>query len=352
MPRPKKTNRSDGRYELKKTIGFTADGKRLSKSFYGTNKAEAEKKYRDYLDEIEEKKQAKKHTSFTSWVYVWLEEYKRPNVRDNTYHSTYRRPCENYIIPYFKDAILQDITQLDILRFVNSLSNMSQSLINKTVLCLRGIFEAAIDNDMVEKNPCRRITVKSKMEKKPKRTYDRDTADRIAAADCPYALFVHILIDMGLRCSEMCGLMWEDIDLEKGTMRIERALTTEGGVKYIDDPKTFKSARTLTIPDRLLARLKKEAKPSGFVALRWNGNNITPDHFGEREMEVFYNALGVPRELRLSPHELRHTCGTLLYEETKDIYHVSQFLGHSDIGITTKIYVHSAMKSTPIHVDF
>ena len=40
MPRPKKTNRGDGRYELKKTIGYDADGKPIRKSFYGKNKDE------------------------------------------------------------------------------------------------------------------------------------------------------------------------------------------------------------------------------------------------------------------------------------------------------------------------
>ena len=81
-----------------------------------------------------------------------------------------------------------------------------------------------------------------------------------------------------------------------------------------------------------------------------NGRHITPNHFGDRHMEAFYNTMKVPKEQRLSPHELRHTCGTLLYEETKDIYFVSRFLGHSDIGITTKTYVHSEMQDEKIHL--
>lgn len=49
-------------------------------------------------------------------------------------------------------------------------------------------------------------------------------------------------------------------------------------------------------------------------------------------------ALSIPS---LSPHELRHTCGTLLYARTKNIYAVSKFLGHANINITAKIYVHN-----------
>ena len=41
MPRPKKSNRGDGRYEIKRVIGRDADGNTLRKSFYGQNEAEA-----------------------------------------------------------------------------------------------------------------------------------------------------------------------------------------------------------------------------------------------------------------------------------------------------------------------
>ena len=41
------------------------------------------------------------------------------------------------------------------------------------------------------------------------------------------------------------------------------------------------------------------------------------------------------------PLELRHTCGPLLYARTKNIYAASKFLGHANINLTAKIYVHS-----------
>ena len=105
------------------------------------------------------------------------------------------------------------------------------------------------------------------------------------------------------------------------------------------------------MPPDLIERLKNAEKNTEYIAMQ-NGHHITPDHFGERQLEAFYNALNVPRDQRLSPHELRHTCGTLLYEQTKDIYYVSRFLGHSDIGITTKIYVHSVLQDEKVHVNF
>ena len=350
MPRPKKSNRNDGRYEIKRTIGHDPSGKGIVKSFYGASKDEALEKYRKYRDDIIQEKGNKKNMPFPMWVEKWLYTYKEPDVKHTTFITTYERPCKNYIIPYFKNAFIQDITQVNIKEFINSISDRSQSLLDKIIICLRGIFETAIDNDIISKNPCRNITAKSRAQKEKKRTYDRETVETLCSSDHKYALLVNILLKMGLRCSEMCGLRWEDVDLDKGIMSINQALTTEGGQIFIDEPKTHNSARRLTIPEDLLQRLRTNAG-RGYIAML-NGHHITPNHFGDRQLEAFYNSMNVPKNQRLAPHELRHTCGTLLYKETKDIYHVSRFLGHSDIGITTKIYVHSEMQDEEIHINF
>ena len=360
MPRAKKTNRSDGRYELKRVIGYTADGEKIRKSFYGANKDEALLKYHEYLSEAERREAEKKQTSFSSWVEKWLYTYKEPDVKPTTFLSTYKRPCYNYIIPYFKDKNIQDITQIEIKAFFNTISDRSQSLMDKILICLNGIFESAIDNDLIGKNPCRNVNTRSKAKKATKRTYDKESTELLCTSDHKYAIFVHILLRMGLRCSELCGLRWKDIDTEKGFMTVSQALTSEGSQIFIDIPKTKMSLRKLAIPEDLLKRLKSQKqdmlsigqyKEEMFLAVMPSGNHITPNHFGDRQLEAFYNYMDVPRDQRLSPHELRHTCGTLLYKETKDIYHVSRFLGHSDIAITTKTYVHSEMQEEEIHIN-
>lgn len=351
MPRPKKSNRADGRYEVKRTIGYTSDGAPVRKSFYGTNKLEAEEGYQLYLHEQERREAAKKRTDFASWVDEWLYTYKEPNVKPSTFNSTYETPCRRNIIPFFQDTILQDITNADIRRFANGLTGFSQSRIEKVLLCLRGIFDAAVDNDMIAKNPCKKISVKSKKKKEKKRTYDRETVDALCGSDHKYALYVHILLRMGLRCSELCGLRWSDIDLNAGTMTVRQALTVDRGRISIDAPKTENSTRRLKMPNDLIEILRAESAETEYVAMM-NGRHVTPAHFSQYVLDHFYDHMHVPSDKRLTAHELRHTCGTLLYEDTKDIYHVSRFLGHSDIGITTKTYVHSEMQEEKIHIDF
>lgn len=349
MPRPKKSNRADGRFEIQRVIGYDLNGKAIKKSFYGNSKDEALSKFEDFKRNTQKTEAEKKRILFSIWVDRWLEVYKKPEVKPITYDGTYERPCRLHIIPYFENKTLQEITQLDIKCFLNTLTNQSQSLIDKIVICLRGIFEAAIDNDLIEKNPCRNITCKSKKESTPKRTYDAASVEYLCSSDHSYSLLVHILLKMGLRCSELCALKWEDIDFSTGTMQIKEALTLVNGTIYIGKPKSYNSIRRLKIPEDLLERMKKE-KGTGYIDFK-KGKNMTPTRFNAWRLTPFYNYMKIPQEQRLTPHELRHTCGTLLYEETKDIYHVSRFLGHSDIGITTKTYVHSEMQENKIHIN-
>jgi integrase len=353
MPRPKKSNRSDGRYELKKTIGHDANGNPIRKSFYGKNKEEAQIIYEQFRRGEETREAEKKNILFSSWVERWLETYKRGDVKETTFLTTYKRPCCNYIIPHFEDRSLQSITPLDIKSFLNSVTNLSQSYIDKIMICLKGIFDTAEDNDMILKNPTRHISCKSKQTPNAKRVYDRETVEALCNTEHKYSLFVEILLRMGLRCSELCGLRWTDIDFEEGFLSVSQALTREAGVTYIDNTKSRSSSRRIPVAPSLLARLAdaRSRSEDEYIAMV-NGHHIAPDHFNEHQLEAFYNSLKIPNDLRLTAHELRHTCGTLLYESTKDIYYVSKFLGHSDIGITTKTYIHSDFQDKKVHINF
>jgi integrase len=360
MPRSKKSNRADGRYQIRRVVSHTYDGKAVYKSFYGANKSEAEQKYRDFVESADREAEKKKDMLFNEWAETWLQTYKREEVKTTTFNSTYLRPYRRHIEPYFAETYIRGITALSVKAFLNTLSDFSKSYKSKVLMLLNSIFESAIDNDVCAKNPCRSIKVKGE-DKTSKRTYDRETVERLCATDAPYALYMRIFLRLGLRASELCGLRWEDIDFAKGVLRVEQALTSEGGAVFIGDPKSKNSRRRLDVPQDLLQALqdaynerKSSLPPSdaGLIYVAYRPEGYQPPGILARRMQVFYNNAGVPKDQRLSPHELRHTCGTLLYNETKDIYHVSRFLGHSDVAITAKIYVHSTMNDDPIHIDF
>ena len=142
---------------------------------------------------------------------------------------------------------------------------------------------------------------------------------------------------MGLRISELCGLKWEDIDFKRGTMSIERGCTDLNGSAVIGEPKNKKSKRIIPIPCELLKVLKKERK-TGYIVVSPTNKNISPRTFTSKRYNVFFKDTGIRK---LTPHEMRHTCGTLLYEKCHDIYAVQSFLGHTNAIITSEIYVHA-----------
>ena len=349
MPRLKKSNRADGRYAIKRVVGHDMDGKAIYKYFYGKGKQDAENKYTLYLLDKEKKEQERRCTPFEKWAEEWLYTYKEPDVKGNTFNSTYYRPVMLHLIPHFKGKALQEITQADIKAYFNANKERSQSALQKDFLCLRGIFESAIDNDLIEKSPCRNVKIKSARKKLKKRTYDRATVDKLCAIEHKYALIVNMLLRLGLRASELCGLRWTDVDLTNKTVHICNTVTNESGVIYEGKPKTVNSVRVLPLDNFLITLLNNEPKNGAYV-VNDNGKRNDPRML-HRRLTTFYKNNGIREDAQLTPHELRHTCGTLLYQSTKDIFHVSRFLGHSDIGITTKTYVHSEFQDKEISLE-
>jgi integrase len=335
----KKPPRKDGRYEICKTIWLTPHNK-VVKHFYGATKEEAERKYFDFLKAQERDKLI--GVRFDKWADTWLEEYKRMNVKESSFDSSYRRPVELHLIPYFKDTPMQDITPLMLRSFLNKKANFSQSYICKLIICIKGIFSTAQENGHIDKNPALNLAQKSRQEVKRKRAYTEHTVEVLKASSLRMSLSSHIFLALGLRCSELCSLKWENVDLNEGKVTVIEARTMQGGVGEEDEPKSFTSRRRLDIPTDLLAKLKREKElASSDYVVTYKGKPANPDHFFEKFVAPFYVELGISEDKMLTPHELRHTCGTILYKQTKDIFHVSRFLGHSDISLTSRVYVHS-----------
>ena len=169
----------------------------------------------------------------------------------------------------------------------------------------------------------------------------------------PTGIYVRILLELGLRCSELCGLKWSDFDFANNTVTIREAVTGSDTASFVDKPKTASSKRVIPISQELSDKLQQIApdEKDSYIIISRANQKMTPAHFMDRRMVSFYKFIDWPEPLRLTPHELRHTCGTLLYEKTHDIYAVSKFLGHSGIEITTKYYVHSNVESLRAALD-
>ncbi len=353
MPRPKKEqpNHSGGLYEVKITIGKTLDGKLIRKSFYSsTSKADAKQQADEWKIQQEASKisglpHVNKDLKFSEWAKIWLETYKKPKVKPHTYNCTYRINVEKYMIPYFGQARMVDITQANIQEYLNTHSFLAQSNLKRHQSILHSVFEQAVLNDICYKNPVCDVSYKSTKPAIEKIAYTEEQSKQAQG----YAKFhsgglaVYLILNTGLRRSEALGLMWGDIDFNKKAIMVKRSITPDTIQAQDGELKSKTSRRTIPVSDEFIQYMSK-IKKTGFV-LGGENNFCTIDSFDwhyKKFMTEMSHILKIPY---LTPHELRHTFGSVLYERGVDIYTISKVMGHADISITAKVYVHSTAES-------
>lgn len=332
-------------YSYKTIVGKDDDGKEIRKTFYSKkSKADAKKKSEAYkkgqiIKEATRTDLTVNATRFSDWAKKWLEIYKKPNVSDNTYRLTYESTVNKHLIPFFRETDLTNIKPADIQQFYITKQDLSLSMLDKIQLCLTGVFETAIDNDLCYKNPSKKAVYSSNKSKAVKKVYsdaEMDAAKEFFFSRLPEVV---LILCTGLRRGEMLGLMWKDIDLENKSLSVNRSIADKkGGGTEIRPPK-WESYRTIPLPEEAVNVLNVLNK-SGLYVFPLENAPQSPNTWGQkldRHMELFTAETGVPS---LTAHELRHTYGTMLRRSGVDIYTIQKIMGHKDIKMTTEIYVH------------
>lgn len=159
------------------------------------------------------------------------------------------------------------------------------------------------------------------------------------------------LLLTGLRRGELCGLEWDDIDFEQGTLTVARSVTTVVGMGVIEkEPKTESSKRTISIPDNLIEQLREYKEWQKELAKnlgdRWiNTGRIFTAEFGEKinPSVVMFWLKKICKDNNLPQvtlHSLRHTNITLQIMAGVPLVIVSGRAGHARTSTTTDVYSH------------
>ncbi len=141
---------------------------------------------------------------------------------------------------------------------------------------------------------------------------------------------VTLLLGTGMRVSECVGINISDIDFRVGGVKVTRKGGNEVLLYFGDEVQE-------ALEDYLIQRKNQPTKNEGDDAffLSNRGTRITVR--AVQNLVQKYARL-VTSTKKISPHKLRSTYGTNLYQETGDIYLVADVLGHADVNTTKKHY--------------
>ena len=170
-----------------------------------------------------------------------------------------------------------------------------------------------------------------------------------------------VLLNTGMRVSELCALTYDDIDFERKRIYVNHQLVGEVPDFHISPPKTRSGTRyiPMTLPvEESLIRLVKSSKKakinvsvdgySGFVIRNQKGGLC----YGRLLENTMRRALGDYRiehpdepEFNVSPHIFRHTFCTNMVNAGMDIKSVQYLMGHAGAGVTLNIYSHGTYET-------
>lgn len=225
----------------------------------------------------------------------------------------------------------------------------------RTVNQMLTVFSAALDNLVKEGTLVRNVAAlidKLPDEREETETWSEDEVERflLECRDDPYAHAWYLALS-GLRRGEICGLKWDDIDLEAKTLTIVRARVTHGKVTSEGTPKSKRSRRTLPLPDDLVRQLKAARKrqaadrlllgeawtDSGYVIVDQAGQPLSPGALSSRWVHAVERA----KVTQIRLHDARHTCATLMHLRNVPIAVIAAWLGHASAAFTLSRYAHS-----------
>lgn len=313
---------------------------------------------------------------------TWLEIYARPSIKLSTYIS-YEQYVRGHIVPQIGERAMSSLRPVDLQNFFTDRATRGhqveeeKGLSPKTLTNLRNMmhlaFDQAIREGLIAQNIVEDVRL-PKMEKREMRVLSRKEQERLIMAvqlsPEPSAFGVVFAMFTGLRLGELCALKWENVDMEKRTIRIEATRSrlrnfdetkeTSTSVETRPSPKTENSRRTIPLMDGLykdLVRYRekqmfiRDQYPSyneeGYVFCQENGRPYEPRTY-EDEFKRCVKRADIPRA---NFHCLRHTFATRALEQGMDVAVVAKLMGHSDPSVTLKKYAHALPDHQQVSVD-
>ncbi len=320
--------------------------------------------------------------TFKEYGEWWLENCAKGNIKDSTYEE-YDRVLRIHLYPAFGSKKIPKISRKMVRELIaaKKRDGLSQSSIRNILAPMRGMYNQAIEDDDVQRNPAARMGKFNKKEggKPPINPLTREEVQTMLdKAETDYAHYYPLFLcapRAGLREGELIALKGIDMDFNGRFIDVQRncsrgKITTpkNGKTRRVDMSKKLAAVLNDLLSRKRAAVLRKELeKPAGErrdaatvvneVMEDWlfttpeimakpkvvgrkpkprGGTQLDPSNL----RKMFYKLLTAAKLRRVRFHDLRHTFASLLIQQGEGLAYIKEQMGHSSIKVTVDIYGH------------
>lgn len=371
MAKKMNTPQPDGRYRVRVYIGIK-DGKKAYKSVYGKTQKEADIKAEELKVSLRKGLDiSAQNNSFKTWAEYWLIS-KKQEVTLDRYNSLVTR--SNAWVDALKNTQISQIKPFELQTILFTIANknpntgkpMAKKTIRGYVQVINAIFDFAIDNRVIDFNPATKLKIpQTATPTTQRRALTSDERKHVIEFEHRAKPSAMLMMMSGLRRGEATALQWNDIDFENNKISVTKSYNFKS--KEFKAPKNGK-ARVVSVPKILIDYLKTLPQKSPFVLTNARGLMMTDDSWKRLyqsymlDMNIEYgfggsinkyaNNVDVPMVIKtFTPHELRHTFCTTMFEAGIDALTAKEQMGHSDIKTTLAIYTHLSAQHKATQVD-
>lgn len=291
----------------------------------------------------------------------------KPNVKKNTVKGR-----EN-LMNILKDDVLGSMAVDSVKPLhakawaIRMSAKYSYHTINNAKRTLKACFYTAIENDLVRKNPFNwklSDVIPNDTEAKIVLTKEQENAFlEFVKTDTVYQKYYNaivILLNTGLRISELCGLTVKDIDFENGYIAINHQLLHDSDGYYVDTLKTENSIRQIPIVPVVDKALRNQIctlkevpgiQIDGYSNFLFRQKNASPMYgtcytvaFGNivKKYNKHYTDNTLPK---ITPHTCRHTFCTNMANKGMPVKVLQYIMGHKNVMMTMNYYAHGSQEN-------
>jgi integrase len=349
--------RIENSWTIRVFLGRDATGKRqyVNKTVKG-NKKDAQTALNAMMREVDLGLLTEvKSQTLDEYLNFWLETIAKPRLQYRTFMD-YADLMRLYVRQPLGRIKLTDLKPAHVQKLYGDMQNqgLSARRVRYTHAVLSSALKKAVELEILPRNVTKLVQLPKQIRKEMDVLSEVESISFLRALEGErFEMMFSFALATGMRVQEYLGMQWKDINFERGTAVVQRAVVRHraGGGWHFSEPKTSKARRTIPLPHSILLDLKRykiqQSESRLQLGAGWQNNDL-----------VFSSEIGTPlnppnitrhfkRILRkanlrttIRLYDLRHTTATLLLQADVNPKVVSERLGHSTVTLTLDVYSH------------